>query len=295
MHFFPWVTVICSCYNHQDYVITALESVKAQTYARVELIVVDDFSNDDSRKIIKTWIANHPEIVYIENPINLGLNASVNHALKKAKGTYFMDFAADDVLLPNCIESLVEKYQTNPNYGFVFGNADIINAIGEKLNTYFNSQRVEKIENAISDHFYQHLLKKSDVICSISALYNKTIFNQLKGYDEDLYFEDLDYWLRVSKKHPIAFVNKVLVQKRHLENSLENAFFYNNHHTKQLHITLYLIFKKAYKLNTKKSEYIALLPRIYKESRWAIKSFNITYLIRYKLLLIQVLYKISVH
>ncbi|MBK7653702.1 MAG: glycosyltransferase [Flammeovirgaceae bacterium] len=57
----PLVTVICICYNHARFVEATLDSVINQTYKDIELIVIDDSSTDGSSKIIKRWIANHPE------------------------------------------------------------------------------------------------------------------------------------------------------------------------------------------------------------------------------------------
>src|ERR1700749_5034941 len=92
------VTVICLCYNHENFVTESLFSVMNQDYAFVELIIVDDCSTDNSKNIIKKWLLDYPEVRFISNEINLGNTKSFNKALQFAKGDYIIDLAADDVL-----------------------------------------------------------------------------------------------------------------------------------------------------------------------------------------------------
>ena len=72
MNYNPLVSIICLCYNHEKFVPLALQSVIDQTYPNIELIIVDDCSNDGSSTAIKEWLRQHPEIVFIENTSNKG-------------------------------------------------------------------------------------------------------------------------------------------------------------------------------------------------------------------------------
>ena len=67
MHNNPLVTVICLCYNHAEFVVEALESVINQSHSKVELIIADDFSTDNSVEVIQKWLVQHPEIPFIAN------------------------------------------------------------------------------------------------------------------------------------------------------------------------------------------------------------------------------------
>lgn len=289
----PLVTIVCSCYNHQDYVCKTLDSVMNQSYANIELIVVDDKSSDNSVEVIQAWLKKHPKVTFIQNSENLGITKSFNNAMKFAKGTYYMDLAADDILLPNCVDVLVTVYEKNSDAGIVFSNAEMIDYKDEFLHVYFDKERSSKIEQVIKQgNYYENLLRKSDVICSVSAMYKRSVFKDMSGYDERLYFEDLDFWLRVSRKYSVVFTNQILVQKRYLENSLEHAFFVKSHHTQNLYRSLYLVFEKAYHLNLQKSEFKALISRIYKQSKWAIRTFNVKYIFLYFKLFVKTLAKL---
>ena len=91
------VTIICLCYNQEEFVLESLESVISQDYNQIELIIVDDCSTDNSKIVIENWLLNFPQIQFIANNTNLGNTKSFNKALKLAKGKYIIDLAADDV------------------------------------------------------------------------------------------------------------------------------------------------------------------------------------------------------
>lgn len=58
----PLVSVICLSYNHEKYVVAALESVMNQTYSNIELIIADDCSRDNSKRVIESWLKKIPTL-----------------------------------------------------------------------------------------------------------------------------------------------------------------------------------------------------------------------------------------
>ena len=112
MHQNPLVSVICLCYNHADYVTESLDSVLNQEYKNIEIIIIDDCSTDNSVPVIDEWLQKYPSILFIKNKTNLGNTKSFNKALEIAKGAYIIDFATDDILMPNCITQQIEKFST---------------------------------------------------------------------------------------------------------------------------------------------------------------------------------------
>ena len=124
------VTVICTCFNHQDFVIESIKSVLNQTHKNIQLIVVDDFSQDNSVLVIEEFLKLNTEILFIKNKQNIGVTKSFNNAMTFAKGIYFVDLACDDVLLPNCIENQLSVFYNSKfqNLAIVYGNAAFISA-----------------------------------------------------------------------------------------------------------------------------------------------------------------------
>ena len=97
------VSVITPVYNAEKVIEKTLESVFAQTYKSIEIVLVDDQSKDNSAAIIKRIQENHPEIVYYLQPQNMGAGAARNKALELARGQYVAFLDSDDIWMPNKI------------------------------------------------------------------------------------------------------------------------------------------------------------------------------------------------
>lgn len=265
----PLVTIICLCYNHEAYVVESLNSVINQSYPSIELIIVDDCSTDNSKKVITNWLEKNPQIQFIANETNLGNTKSFNKALKLAKGEYVIDLAADDILLPNCVALQVDTFKNSryKNLGVVYGNVELISENGTFDSYYFPVNEQKKaIENRITGDIYQSVLSGGNSICSVSAMIKKTVFDRLQGYDETLAYEDLDFWIRASRQYEFDFIDEPLVQKRIVTNSLGSDFFKKkDSRAKKINHSTYLILKKAIVLNQTRAEDLAIQKRIHNE------------------------------
>ena len=89
------VTVYIVNSNYGKYISQAIQSVLNQTYKNIEILVIDDFSSDNSKKIIKKYVSN-PKIKIILNKKKIGLLKSSNIAIKASKGEYVIRLDADD-------------------------------------------------------------------------------------------------------------------------------------------------------------------------------------------------------
>lgn len=242
------VTVVCLCYNHEKFVREALDSVVNQTYANIEIIVVDDFSRDGSRELLKEYIVAHPDIVCLFNSENSGNCTSFNRALRQAKGEYIIDFATDDVMHPERIEKQVSFFDRNPSdYAAVFTNAIYINENGEELkNHYLGSDIVP------SGDVYANIIKRNSFICTPTLMFRIASLREVGGYDETLSYEDFDICLRLSRRYKFGYLDEVLTRRRIVQGSHgRTALISKNKST-------YKICQKAYWLNKSKEENTAL-------------------------------------
>ena len=292
----PIVTIICLCYNQQDYVLESLFSVINQSYSAIELIIVDDYSTDNSKATIEKWLVNYPEIQFIANETNLGNTRSFNKALKIAKGQYIIDLAADDVLLSNCVSLQLNAFKNTAykNLGIVYGNTELINENGEFHSYYFAVDQSKKvIKDRITGNIYESVLSGGDSICSVSSMVKKSVFDSLQGYDETLAYEDLDFWIRASRHYEFDFIDEILIQKRIVANSLGTDFFKkNDSKAKKINYSTYLILKKAIALNKTREENKAILKRIHFETILAYKTSNMILMIKYIVLEIKLRFTI---
>jgi len=107
MNDYPLVSVVIISYNQEEYIVECLESIFSQTYERIELIVSDDCSTDNTWQLIVQWELNHKErfetVIIHQNMENLGISGNLSNALRMAKGEYIKILGADDWLHPRAI------------------------------------------------------------------------------------------------------------------------------------------------------------------------------------------------
>lgn len=122
----PLVSVIMSVYNGDKHLEESLSSVINQSFSDWELVIVNDFSKDNSRKIIQRAMRGDERIRCIENKNNLGLAASLNLAIQESSGQYIARMDDDDIALPYRLEKQVAYLEVNKHVGVVGGCAELI-------------------------------------------------------------------------------------------------------------------------------------------------------------------------
>lgn len=136
----PLVSVILPVYNADIFLKESIESILAQTYKRIQLIIIDDGSTDNSWSIITHYQNKYPRLItsiHLKKNINEGGNASANIGIQRAKGTYIARMDADDIAEPTRLEKQVRYLAQHPDVFMVGSSALVIdkdgNAIGEKI------------------------------------------------------------------------------------------------------------------------------------------------------------------
>jgi glycosyltransferase involved in cell wall biosynthesis len=217
----PWVSVICTAYNHASYITEALQSVVNQTHPNVELIVIDNASTDQTADQIRDFCTAYPAIRFIQNSANVGLCRAFNQGLAIAGGTYVIDLSADDVLLPNRIAKQTDLFERLPaRYGVLFSNAAHVDANGVFINTHFpvNEQGKTTVEVPTGNVFAEILRRY--FVCTPTMMIRRAVLDDLGGYDETLAYEDFDFWVRSARRYHYAYQDEILTHKRQLPNSL---------------------------------------------------------------------------
>lgn len=218
----PLVTVICICYNQARFVEQALDSVVAQTYSNLELIVIDDGSSDGSAKMVKRWIANHPNTTLLINATNLGYCKTFNKAFAVSKGSFCIDLSADDMLLPDRVEAGVKALtDAGPDYGVTFSDAEHVDEKGKYLRLHSEKHPHNSIP---SGDVYMDVIDRY-FICSPTMMFRREVVERLNGYDESLAYEDFDFWVRAARTFKFIYSPQVLVKKRSVSNSMSKNQF----------------------------------------------------------------------
>ena len=199
------VSVVIPVYNGHKYLHDAIDSVVNQTYRNVEIIVVNDGSNDDgkSREVAKRYGS---KIRYIEQE-NRGVAGALNTGLSAMSGDVFCWLSHDDVYRPNKIERQVEYFNRLgrddvvlfSNYALIDENDRITAAVA--------------MERVIGDKPQLALLRGCINGCTIFV--PKKIFDEVGPFNETLRFtQDYDLWSRMSLRHSFVHMSDVLVDYR---------------------------------------------------------------------------------
>jgi glycosyltransferase involved in cell wall biosynthesis len=275
----PLVSVICICHNQADYVVEALASVEAQTYDSVELIVVDDASEDNSAEIIENYIeASEFPIRFVRHSLNQGHCRVFNLALKEAGGTFIIDLAADDVLMNDRVSVGIDCFsnQIDRDFGVHFSDAELINESSGHLG-YHYTQDYFPNDKVPQGQIFQWLLRRY-FINPPTMMYKRTVLDRIGGYDESLNYEDFDFWVRSSRYFNYCYTPEVLAKKR-LHSKSKSAGQYS-FRSKMLASTLQVCYK-ALDLCQNVDDLQALKERVNYEQRQALASLNMNTFFRY--------------
>jgi glycosyltransferase involved in cell wall biosynthesis len=111
-------TIIIPTYNRSSFISQCIESALSQTYQKVEVIVVDDGSTDNTREVLARYM---DRIVYIPQE-NQGVSGALNTAIKASRGEYISWLSSDDAYLPDKIEVQVKELSSNPDIDWVYSD-----------------------------------------------------------------------------------------------------------------------------------------------------------------------------
>lgn len=267
----PLVTVICLCYNQAPFVRQAIQSVFDQSYPFVQLVVIDDASTDASVNEINKIISGR-QIEFLALKENVGNCKAFNRGLTVARGEFVIDLAADDVLWPDRVEKQVTCFQSlSPDYGVLFSDAEYIDEKGSFIRHHFKHLLKNGLITSIPEGDVYADVLSTYFIPSPTMMIRKRVLDALHGYDENLAYEDFDFWVRSSRICRYAFFNECLTKVRKRPNSMSSGWYRQG--DRQLHST-YLVCRKAQKLNQNQHEVDALIRRVKFELRQSVFSKN---------------------
>ncbi len=266
----PLVSVICLCYNQCKFVGDAINSVLAQTYKAIELIVIDDCSIDGSQEIISEIAEREPSIKVILNKENVGNCKAFNLGFAQSQGEYVIDLAADDLLAPDRIAMGINRFsQLERNYGIHYSPVELINEQNEPIGHF---------PSTLPEGDLYELLVQRFILSAPSMMIRREVLNKLKGYDESLTYEDFDFWIRSSRHFLYCASPEPLTKKRQTKTGLgSKQYRFRSKHMR----STYQVCLKAFHLNQKRSEDVALLKRISYEEKQALIYFHWGLLFRY--------------
>lgn len=203
---FPLISMVMPLLNQERFLPEALKSVLDQSYKNLELLVVDGGSTDGSLTILKDYSCRDSRLNWFSDK-DTGPAQAVNRAVNSSSGEIIGWLNADDVFVPEAINSAVEALADSSAKIMVYGHGDWINEKSEKIGLYPTKDSLTPIEEFQNGCF----------ICQPTVFFRRRLWTELGGLDESLEASfDFDLWIRAFKKYPqgIVFLNRPMASSR---------------------------------------------------------------------------------
>src|SRR6218665_1043878 len=222
----PAVTVIIPSFNIEQHIAQTLDSVLAQRYPDIELIVVDDGSSDGTLDIVRRYIDRFGERVRLITQANAGVSVARNHGLREARGEFIAFMDHDDVWLPDKIELQMTEFERDPSLGLVCSwfKPWLPDAAGHYPDPALFHEIKPGLDPENSGWVYTQLMIDSWVLTS-AALIRRSALERCGSFDDQLpYSEEWDLWLRLSREYRFAMLNQVTTLYRQLPSQGSRKF-----------------------------------------------------------------------
>ena len=269
----PLVSIICTSYNHGQFIEEALDSVLHQNYPYIQLIVVDNGSEDDSVGRIKDWMERRSfrDIRAIFHDKAINYCKAFNQALDLSTGKYVIDLSGDDVLLEGHVKTSVDALEQS-GLGVCFSNAYLEKKRRRSLRVFYPIDgRGQILEEIPAGDVYEVVIRRA-LICTPTMVFSAELLKQEGGYDEGLAFEDFDIIIRMARRYHFVFSPHIGVTKRILKTSF-SAGQYRLRTSAMLPSTL-KVCEKIAKINRTEQEGRSLRFRVMFEAKHALLSAN---------------------
>ncbi|MBI3408477.1 MAG: glycosyltransferase [Planctomycetes bacterium] len=203
----PLLSVIIPTYNCAPYVAMAVTTALSQSYTPLEVVVVDDGSSDNTKERLSRW--SH-RIRYVHQAKG-GVSKARNRGIQEAKGDLIAFLDADDQWLPEKLSEQWQCLRAHPDAGLV--HTDVFHVhepAGERTYVYRARERLSGC--CYTEFFWGNCLTTSTVLVTRSCIQEIGTFDErIRGAST----EDLDLWLRIARRYPLAYVRKPLALYRY--------------------------------------------------------------------------------
>jgi glycosyltransferase involved in cell wall biosynthesis len=180
----PLVSIVTPSFNQGRYLRRTIQSVLSQEYPRIEYLVFDGGSTDESLDILNSY---GNRFFWTSQP-DRGQSDAINQGLRRAQGDILAYLNSDDVLLPGAITKVVEQFRSHPDWDLLYGNAYHIDEDDHVLGEY------------PTDTYSFDRLLQSCCICQPAAFWRRRITERVGLFDDSLHYAmDYDYWMRIDR------------------------------------------------------------------------------------------------
>jgi glycosyltransferase involved in cell wall biosynthesis len=236
------VSVIMPVFNSDKYLRESIDSTIHQTFSNFELIIINDGSEDDSEKIIKSFA--DARIRYIKHPENKGLIYTRNEALRLSNGQYIAFLDSDDIAIPQRIERQVAFLESNPDFGMVGSWVKTIDENGIVINNCIKHTAKPEVIPVIL--LFKNYFTTSSVMVRKSCLPDAP-------FDQDFPIaEDYNLWIKIAERSKVWNLQEVLTCYRLHNENIHKQLYQKMRELDMLQLTRQL---SKFKINFAEEEY----------------------------------------
>jgi glycosyltransferase involved in cell wall biosynthesis len=202
----PLVSVLIPVYNGTEYLDAAIESVLKSTYKKIEIVLVDDGSTDESQQKCLDYQKKYRNIHFYGFRKNKGMTRCLNFGVQKAKGKYIARINQDDIMMPRRIEQQVKFLEKNEDYVVVGGTVQLFTETQSKFDI---------IRFPLSDELIRAQWMMLSPYADPAVMYRKDAWLQTEGYSQ--YFwpaDDVHMWYQLGKIGKMANLPQVMTLVR---------------------------------------------------------------------------------
>jgi glycosyltransferase involved in cell wall biosynthesis len=217
----PAVSVLVTTFRHARFVREALDSLVAQTTRDFEVIITDDASDDPTADTIRAWLAEgHLPARFIHNRSNRGLCADRNTARALANGEFLCSLSGDDIYEPERLARQTACFRDQPpEVAAIYSDALIVGRDGTLLGDSFLRQHLGHEPLPSDSQVFRRLLR-GNFIPAPAVMVRRSAVDAVGGYDESLFIDDWDMWLKLSSRFRFHHLPGALIRYRVLPTSM---------------------------------------------------------------------------
>lgn len=227
------VSVIIPAYNSGRYLLAAMDSVIQQDHDELELIVVDDGSEDDTRELAEGFARRYPGLVRYIHQQNAGVSAARNHGILSARGKYLAFLDSDDLLLPGSIRKRHDFLEGHEDIQAVFSDYDLIDREGVEHPSILRERgflptfhrhiaETSRCGIRLAGSWYVQYLSFSPLPVWTGTVMLRRDAIHLVGLFRPCYFtaEDTDYWVHLVRRLEVGYIDEALAVYHHERSTL---------------------------------------------------------------------------
>ena len=231
------IGIVVPCYRHARFLPTALHSVKSQTVAPDEVVLVDDHSPDETGEICRDFIRRNSQLAVklVTNQKNLGQSLSLNRGIEASKSSLVMILNDDDYLMHDAIERVVQIFREESDIAllgskaiFVYSEAHFRNLKKQSQDYMIDSKYV--VRKSLPSKVPQYKTGKEIDMTHSGMTFRRSAWESVGGYlpnksERVIIYSDRDFQLRVNSLYPVGIVENAAFSFWRMTTSVDGGLY----------------------------------------------------------------------